>query len=69
MRLDILLSRSRHHKFDDIFERKDKSKKSVKVQEETLPAKTKKTPSTVKLAAKNRKKQAVQSDEGSENDQ
>ena len=37
-----------------------KSKKSVKVQEEdTLPVKTKKTPSTVKLAAKNKKKQVV----------
>ena len=46
-----------------------KSKKSVKVQEEALPVKSKKTPSTVKLASKNRKKQAVQSDEGSENDQ
>ena len=29
MRLDILLSRSRHHKFDAIFERKDKSKKTI----------------------------------------
>ena len=47
-----------------------KSKKSVKVEEEQAPLpKNKRTPSTVKLAAKNRKKQAVQSDEGSENDQ
>ena len=36
-----------------------KSKKSVKVEEETLPVKPKKTPSTVKLAAKNKKKQVV----------
>ena len=36
-----------------------KSKKSVKVEEETLPVKNKRTPSTVKLAAKNKKKQVV----------
>ena len=66
----LMLDRHEAKKTSQNVDEKPSASKSKKVQEEApLPRKTKTTPSTVKLAAKNRKKQAVQSDEGSENDQ
>ena len=65
----LMLDRHQAKKDMKNVDEKPSPSKSKKVEEAPLPVKNKKTPSTVKLAAKNRKKQAVQSDEGSENDQ